>query len=256
MLSKSAAASARLITLVLLTANAAAAQTSIPGTPAAAVGGDWKVSLHSDHVVPVGMTLVQDAAARLTGTVMLPGNEVALTGQIVDGVISLKGKVESATVSHGTGQGSGEVAITARLKEDGTLEGTFTGGRGTIKLTAEKLGRRPVRSAPAPAPADPGVSGSVAGRWNMSIEMTGNVMAAVLTLTLDGEKVAGTLTSDHSGELKVAGTFVKGALVFTVGSGDGPSMTFTGALTDGDTLAGKLNGQMGELSWTAPRAKR
>ncbi len=253
MLSKSAAASARLITLVLLTATVAAAQTSIPAKPAATAGGDWKVSLHSDHVVPVGMTLVQDAA-RLTGTIMLPGNEVPLTGQIVDGVISLKGKVENATVSHGTGGGSGEVTITATLKEDGTLEGTFTGGRGTIKLTAEKLGRRPVRSAPVPA--DPGVSGSVAGRWTMSIEMSGNVMAAVLALTVDGEKVAGTLTSDHSGELQVAGTFVKGALVFTGGSGDGPALTFTGALTDGDTLAGKLNGQMGELSWTAPRAKK
>ena len=242
-----------LFTLVLLIASFSFAQTPTPAKPATTVGGDWNVSLYGDHIVPVGMTLVQDAT-KLTGTIMLPGNEVALTGQIVDGAITLKGKVDSAASAHGPGTGSGEITITAALKEDGTLNGQFTGGRGTIKLTAEKLGRRPARSTPLPT--GPGVSGSVAGRWNMSIEMSGSVMAAALALTLEGEKVSGTLTSDHAGELKVAGTFVKGVLEFKTATGDGAAMTFTGALKDGDTLAGKLSGQMGELNWTAPRAKK
>ena len=253
--SRSVSVAARVLTVVLLTASTSLAQTSTPIKPAASVGGDWNVSLHAEHVVPVGMTLVQDAT-KLTGTIMLPSSEVALAGQIVDGVITLKGKVENVAAAHGSGSnsGSGEVTITATLKEDGTLNGQYTGGRGTIKLTAERLGKRPARSAPVPT--SPGVSGSVAGRWNMSIEMQGNVMAAALALTLDGDKVAGTLTSDHSGELRVAGTFVKGVLEFKVITGDGPTMTFTGALKDGDTLAGKLNGQMGDLNWTAPRAKK
>jgi len=242
------------LALALLTATATFAQTPAPAAkPAMTLTGDWNVSLYGDHVVPVGMTLTQDAK-KLTGTIMLPGTDVALTGDFVDGAITLKGKVESGATAHGPGMGTGDVTITATVKEDGTLNGQFAGGRGTIKLTAERLGRRPSRATPPPA--DPGVSGSVAGRWNVSIDMNGTPMPFALALTLDGDKVGGTITSDHSGELKVDGTFINGALAFKTTTGEGMTLTFTGALKDGDTLAGNLTGPMGALSWTAPRVKK
>ena len=159
---RSVVTTASALALALLTATATFAQTPAPAAkPAMTLTGDWNVSLYGDHVVPVGMTLTQDAK-KLTGTIMLPGTDVALTGDFVDGAITLKGKVESGATAHGPGMGTGDVTITATVKEDGTLNGQFAGGRGTIKLTAERLGRRPSRATPPPA--DPGVSGSVAGR--------------------------------------------------------------------------------------------
>ena len=98
---------------------------------------------------------------------------------------------------------------------------------------------------------------SVAGKWDVSVSAPQGVMTAVLTLTQDGKKVSGTFVSDH-GTFAFDGEFVDGTLTVSamVDHGNGPEkMTLIGASTDGKTLAGKLSSPMGDMAWTAERAK-
>lgn len=100
---------------------------------------------------------------------------------------------------------------------------------------------------------------SVAGKWAISVTNDQAPMEAGLTLTQNGAKVAGTFTSDHTGEAPVEGEFANGTLTFSImlhGSSD-PQMRvdFIGKMKDDGTLAGTLKGPMGEMSWTATRAK-
>ena len=100
---------------------------------------------------------------------------------------------------------------------------------------------------------------SVAGKWAISLTNDQAPMEAGLTLTQNGAKVAGTFTSDHTGEAPVEGEFANGTLTFSImlhGSSD-PQMRvdFIGKMKDDGTLAGTLKGPMGEMSWTATRAK-
>ena len=98
---------------------------------------------------------------------------------------------------------------------------------------------------------------SVAGKWNMSVQSDQGEMAAMFTINLDGKKVTGTLNSDHTGEVPLEGTFEDGTLAFTVTvHAENPAqLNVVGKLKDDGTLTGKLTGPMGELAWTATRAK-
>ena len=62
---------------------AVAAMASAQDHTAAAVAqvtGAWKVSLHGQHVIPVGMELTQDGS-KVTGTLMLWNGDVDLQGR-------------------------------------------------------------------------------------------------------------------------------------------------------------------------------
>ncbi|HUL71737.1 MAG TPA: hypothetical protein VLT86_01465 [Vicinamibacterales bacterium] len=100
---------------------------------------------------------------------------------------------------------------------------------------------------------------SVAGKWSMSVQGDQGAMSASLVFNVDGKKVTGTLTSDHTGEAPLEGTFQDGALAFSVSvrhdGADAMELSFTGKLKDDGTLAGTLSGPMGEIAWTATRVK-
>lgn len=100
---------------------------------------------------------------------------------------------------------------------------------------------------------------SVAGKWAISVTNDQAPMEAGLTLTQNGTKVVGTFTSDHTGEAPLDGEFANGTLTFSItlhGSSD-PQMRidFIAKMKDDGTLAGTLKGPMGEMQWTATRAK-
>src|SRR5215216_7091463 len=67
------------------------AQTAAPAP--ASVTGSWKVSLHGQHVIPVGMELKQDGA-KVTGTLMLWNGDVDLDGELANGSIKVSGRLE------------------------------------------------------------------------------------------------------------------------------------------------------------------
>jgi len=100
---------------------------------------------------------------------------------------------------------------------------------------------------------------SVAGKWTISVANDQAPMEAGLTLTQNGAKVAGTFTSDHTGEAPIEGEFSNGTLTFSImlhGSSDATMrVDFVAKMKDDSTLAGTLKGPMGEMNWTGTRAK-
>jgi len=100
---------------------------------------------------------------------------------------------------------------------------------------------------------------SVSGRWTVSVANDQTPMEAGLTLTQNGAKIAGTFTSDHTGEVPVEGEFSNGTLTFSImlhGSSDATMrVDFIAKMKDDGTLAGTLKGPMGEMGWSGTRVK-
>jgi hypothetical protein len=110
--------------------------------------------------------------------------------------------------------------------------------------------------------ADAKAAPSVAGKWNVSIDMQGNVMNSALEIKLDGKKVAGTISGPQGESMAIEGEFADGKLAFSMSfdSPNGPiAITFNGALRENGTLAGTMDfgpaGQGMQISWTAERIK-
>src|SRR5437016_22014 len=103
-----------------------------------AVDGKWTVSVHApDHEFGIGLELKQDGK-KVTGTLMMPGGDIALTGEFADGALVLNGIMEGGS-GHGPG---GAFQMNAKLKEDGTLSGDFAIGGGRMVWSAERMKKR------------------------------------------------------------------------------------------------------------------
>ena len=100
---------------------------------------------------------------------------------------------------------------------------------------------------------------SVAGRWVVTTAADGPHGAASMPLVLaqDGRKVTGTLTPPHGGDLSLAGEFDKGELKLATAAEKGkhPAVTLQAKLREDGSLSGFLSGPMGDMTWTAVRAK-
>src|SRR2546423_966673 len=102
------------------------------------VDGKWIVSVHApDHEFGIGLELKQDGK-KVTGTLMMPDGDVALTGEFADGALVLNGIMEGAS-SHGA---TGAFQMNAKLKEDGTRAGDIAIGKGRMVWSAERMTMR------------------------------------------------------------------------------------------------------------------
>jgi hypothetical protein len=103
------------------------------------VAGTWNMTLMSHQV---GMVLEQNGTS-VTGTLMLMGKDVPLEGQFVEGTLTINGKgaMLGGPPEHGGGEAPKPVPIklTAKLLEDGTLDGEIETAKGPVKWTAERL---------------------------------------------------------------------------------------------------------------------
>ena len=101
-------------------------------------------------------------------------------------------------------------------------------------------------------------STGVAGKWRMSFEapQQGPITIAVSFKQEDGKAISGTFEGPQ-GEVPLKGEFGEGKLSFAVEitTPNGPiELAFTGELKD-EKLAGSFTTPMGEIAWTAERAK-
>jgi hypothetical protein len=97
----------------------------------------------------------------------------------------------------------------------------------------------------------------VNGKWNMNVKgpAAHGDMAATMMLAQTGEKVTGTFSA-HGNEHQLAGTYKDGTLeLSTTDTPADRSLTLTAKMQDGGTLSGYLSGPMGDMKWTASRAK-
>lgn len=100
-------------------------------------------------------------------------------------------------------------------------------------------------------------SARVDGTWNMTVTGSGahGDMSATLTLAQKELKVTGTLSA-HGNEHSLTGEFKEGTL--TLEATDVPAdktLSLTAKLQEDGSLQGYLSGPMGDMRWTATRAK-
>lgn len=135
---------ATFVTVIALSAGPSAQHEAAPHdkkADAPAVTGTWNMSLQGDHVIPVGMELTQEGD-KVTGRILMPTRragerrDVSLSGQFVDGVLTLSGTAEGASDE------SANVELTGKMEEDGTLSGKLSSRHGNMPWTAERLNQR------------------------------------------------------------------------------------------------------------------
>lgn len=93
-----------------------------------------------------------------------------------------------------------------------------------------------------------------AGKWTMSLATPHGTFEMTFDLTMDGDTIGGTLTSDATGVAPVRGTFKDGKLAITADVSQGIDFHFT--FKDADTLTGNLSSAMGDMACTAKRAAK
>lgn len=252
----------------------AAAQTPQKAAP---LTGTWTMGLIGDHVIPTALVLDQKGNA-LTGTFIFMGKDFPVTGDVVDGKITLKGKGPAFGVRSGheagvaagagprtavaspAGAGAPQLAdmtISGTLDADGAMAGTLATkmaeGTGMIKWSAERLKERKVPQSGAAVAAGT----TIAGDWKMSIVEAQQTLDTVFKQ--DGNKITGVAKNDHLGSLAIEGTFASGTLSFVASgmvSGQPVRIEFTGKYSNSGTFAGDAQSQMGPMTWTAERVKK
>lgn len=103
----------------------------------------------------------------------------------------------------------------------------------------------------------------VAGKWSMSIASPQGAMDVALEIKIDEKDqktVTGTLVGDQ-GAVPIEGEYVDEQLGFLISFDTGGngwfSIWFSGALKEDGTMAGTADmGEMGQMTWTAKRAKQ
>lgn len=98
---------------------------------------------------------------------------------------------------------------------------------------------------------------AVAGNWTIDIDSPQGVMKVGLVLTVNGDAVAGSISSDM-GEAKFTGTTKDGTVTFSfdMAGPQGPMTITTKATVTGDDMKGEMDYGMGVAPFTGKRAER
>jgi hypothetical protein len=233
----------------------------------ASLSGDWNVSIVADHVVPMGLTLHQDGT-KITGTLMLMGNDVPIEGEFVDNTLTIAG---DASVmggdahldpnAKGTRLMPTKLTLTGAMKDDGTLAGQFATPRGSVPWTAERFHeRKTAKSGASAAAAKPSAAPpkppSPIGSWDVEIRMDGGVLKLAMMLNVVDGTISGMAWSDHTGLMELRGTCTDRTLRFTSSTKETGDATYEATLKDDGTISGTAKGAMFDtLPWTAVRSK-
>ena len=98
-------------------------------TKAATVAGKWTMTVKSPHgVVAMALTLEQNGT-KVAGTFTTPHDDLRVEGEFTDRTLTL------AT----PGAGDSKIAMTAKLKDNGTLDGYLSSQMGDMAWTAERV---------------------------------------------------------------------------------------------------------------------
>jgi len=247
----------RIVLIATLTLMASVTATNAyPQAAAAApsIAGTWNISLMGH---PIALVLEQDGK-KVTGTLMMMGKDVPVEGEFADGTLTLTSPARIGTPgAHDTVP----LALSATLKEDGTLAGDITGAKGPMAWTAERLRqRKPAIATPAATPSDTPAAG-VAGTWNVSV-MGDHGVPLALVLAQSGRKVTGTIKI-HGVEAVLDGELVDDVLTLSsaaeVIGGDGQTfgkVKLEATVKDDGTLAGEFSTARGPMKMTAERLKK
>ena len=232
---------------------------SAPAFAQTGVTGDWDVTINSPQGASTTRVTFKQEAEKLNGLFKSPAGELPFTGT-VDGsdvkftfTINFQGMPLDIMM---TGKVDGDT-ITGKANFGGFVDGDWTAKR-VIAATADAAASPSPAPAPAPSAAPSASSGSIAGKWDVTLKTPGGDFPASATFSEDAGKVSGTFGS-AMGEAPVSGTIEGHTLKLTM-TAQTPQGAMTVVLTgdvDGDAIAnGKADvAGMGQMEWTAKRMK-
>ena len=222
------------------------------------VSGPWEVTIDSPQgPMSIDANLKQDGEA-LTGMITSPMGNVELKGTFKNNELAFSYSVPL--------QGQNlDITMTGKLAGD-TIDGLMAiAGLGEVPWKAK---RKTAAAAAAAAPAAPAAAAAstsaaaattgqgITGKWDILMDTPAGQMPFTANFVQTGEKLSGTV-SGPTGELPINGTLTGNAVKMDMNiqtpQGD-LEIKFTGDL--GPTgMSGKANTMMGDMSWSATRAK-
>jgi len=168
---------------------------------------------------------------------------------------------------------TGDQLVATFLVEDaeGTLRGTLKGelieGTWVVEDNSGAFSFKRIvaavtpAAAPAPAAGEKAPGAPVApagdllsGVWDAVAEAGGNTYPFTLSLTLAGEKVTGSVTSEM-GTSPIEGTWINGTLSFAFAMPDGAGIVMVGTQADGKLTGSFTMGTEMTGGWAASRRK-
>jgi hypothetical protein len=93
------------------------------------------------------------------------------------------------------------------------------------------------------------------GTWSLAVEGPHGAAAMSLVLEQKAEQVTGTFVSGHGPDLSLTGEFAGGTLKLESADQGDHKVVFNAKLKEDGTLAGDVSGPIGDMKWTAARAK-
>jgi autotransporter translocation and assembly factor TamB len=240
---------------------ALALSLTIPAAAAAQANltGPWEVTIDSPQgAMTIDADLKQQGEA-LTGVITSPMGTVELKGTFKNDELSF-----SYTVPL---QGQNlDITMTGKLAGE-TIDGLVAiAGLGEVPWKAKR--KAPGSAAAAAPAAAPAASASAAptavatsgegisGTWDVLMDTPAGQMPFTATFTQTGDKVAGTIAGP-GGDIPIAGTVTGNALKLdmNVPTPQGElAIVMTGDLTS-TGITGKASTAMGDMTWSATRAK-
>jgi hypothetical protein len=218
------------------------------------VTGPWEVTIDSPQgAMSIDADLKQDGEA-LTGNITSPMGNVELKGTFKNDELSFSYSVPL--------QGQNlDITMTGKLVGD-TIDGLVAiAGLGEVPWKAKRKTAGVTAAAAVPAsaaaPAAAAATGEgITGKWDVLMDTPAGQMPFTASFVQAGEKVSGTI-SGPMGEVPITGAMTGNALKMDMAiqtpQGD-MAITFTGDLGP-QGLAGKASTMMGDMTWSATRAK-
>ena len=228
------------------------------------IAGPWEVTIDSPQgAMSIDANLKQDGEV-LTGMIISPMGNVELKGTFKNNELAfsysvpLQGQNLDITM---TGKLAGDT-IDGLVAIAGLGEVPWKAKRKTAAAAAAPAAAAPAAAAPAAAAAAPAASAAspagagVTGKWDILMDTPAGQMPFTGNLVQTGDKVSGTVTGP-TGELPITGTMSGNALTMDMSiqtpQGD-LAVKFTGDLSP-TGLNGKASTMMGDMTWSATRAK-
>lgn len=241
-----------------LLAPALAFALTVPAVAAAQANltGPWEVTIDSPQGAMTIDADLKHQGEALTGVITSPMGTVELKGTFKNDELSFSYSVPL--------QGQNlDITMTGKLAGE-TIDGLVAiAGLGEVPWKAK---RKAPGSAPAAAPAAPAASAApaaaatsgegISGKWDVLMDTPAGQMPFIANFTQTGDKVAGTIAGP-GGDIPIAGTLTGNALKLdmNVPTPQGElSIVMTGDLTP-TGITGKASTAMGDMTWSATRAK-
>ena len=111
------------------------------------------------------------------------------------------------------------------------------------------------QAKPDPPKTEAKAPASIAGKWNLSLDVGGNTVDVAVEFKQEGKKITGTVVGPDGNPGTLEGEFADGKLKFTVSAPDGNQIPFAATAKDDNTMTGSIDFNGQQLSFTLTRLK-